>query len=503
VSSPPLVALAGVEKRFPGVVALDGVDLALRAGEVHALVGENGAGKSTLIRILTGVHPPDAGAILLGGAPVRFADPRGALAAGVAAIHQELTCIPEMSVAANLLLGREPRRLLGIDRAASHARAREALARVGLDLPVERPLGTFSPAVQQLVAIARALDLEARVLVLDEPTASLDRREADLVLRCVRDVAARGLAVLFVGHRLDEIFAVADRITVLKNGRKVGTFDRATTTRLALVEAMLGRVPDARATARADRAPAGPNVVSARGIAGEGLDAPFDLDVAAGEVLGLAGLLGSGRSEILRLLAGVARRTSGDLRVGGAPLPAGDVRAAVDLGLVLSPEERKSDGIFPNLSVRENVAIGCERRFRTASKARQRALAAEMIRRLAIGCADPERRAGTLSGGNQQKTLLGRWLAARPKALLLDEPTRGVDVGARAEIQATVAELAREGMATVYVSSSIEELLLTSDRVLALHGRRVVSEPAGEELSEDAILRAIAGPIASGEDASA
>ncbi len=266
MSSAPRVALAGIEKRFPGVVALDRVDLDLYAGEVHALVGENGAGKSTLMRILTGVHPPDAGELRLDGRAARFADPRRAQEAGIAAIHQELTRIPEMSVAANLCLGREPRGLFGIDARAMRSRAHAALARVGLELDVDRALGSFSSAVQQMVAIARALDLEARVLVLDEPTASLDRREAELLLRSVRDLAARGLAVVFVGHRLDEIFAVADRITVLKNGRRVGTYDRATTTRVALVEAMLGRGRIDRAATRLARAPAGASVLRARGV---------------------------------------------------------------------------------------------------------------------------------------------------------------------------------------------------------------------------------------------
>jgi simple sugar transport system ATP-binding protein len=493
VSASPLVSLRGIEKRFPGVLALDGIDLDFDAGEVHAIVGQNGAGKSTLIRILTGVHPPDSGEIRIDGAHVRFADPRQALRAGIAAIHQESTRIPEMSVAENLLLAREPRGVFGIDRKAMRTRAHAALARVGLDIDLDRALGSYPPAVQQRVAIARALDMAARVLVLDEPTASLDRREAEVLLRSARDLAARGLLILFVGHRLDEIFAVSDRITVLKNGKKIGTFERSETTRLAIVEGMLGRALDDHVASRPARTGTGAPVLEARGVAGPGLDAPFDVHLAAGEVLGLAGLLGSGRSELLRLLAGVERRREGEVRVEGAAVPSGDVRAAVDLGLVLSPEERQSEGIFPSLSVRENVAIALDRALRPRSTARQRSVAAEMARRLSIVCSDLEQSAGSLSGGNQQKVLLGRWLAVRPKVLLLDEPTRGVDVGAKAEIQGVVRDLAGQGMAALFVSSALEEVLATSDRALSLHGRRVVSEHRGQDLCEESLLRAIAG----------
>ena len=498
MSDAPLVSFRGIGKRYPGVVALEHVDLDLRAGEVHALVGENGAGKSTLIRILTGAQRPDAGEIRLDGALVRFADPRAAQRAGIVAIHQEPTRIPEMSVAENLFLGREPAGWFGIDRRELRARARIALDRVGLAVDVDAPLGSFPCAAQQMVAIARALDLEARALVLDEPTASLDRKEARILLDAARDLARRGLLVVFVGHRLDEIFELADRITVLKNGRLVATFERAQATRLAVVEAMLGRSPADVASRGALAERAGPAVLEARGVAGPGLDAPFDLELAAGEVLGLAGLLGSGRSELLRVLAGVERRTAGEVRLAGTDLPPADVRAAVDAGLVLSPEERQSDGIFPGLSVRENLSIAANRALGPVSAARQRALAEEMIRRFRIACSDPEQEAGSLSGGNQQKVLLGRWLAVRPKVLLLDEPTRGVDVGAKEEIRDAVRGLSAEGMASVLVSSALEEVLESCDRALALHGRRVVSEHAGDRLREELVLRAIAGGAGEG-----
>jgi ribose transport system ATP-binding protein len=492
VTATARVALSGIEKRYPGVRALDDVSIEFEKGRVHALVGENGAGKSTLIRILTGVERPDAGEIRIEGSPVRFLGPNAALDAGIAAIHQEPTRIPERSVAENLMIEREPRGLLGVDRRKLEARARAALARVGLDLDTRRPLGEYPPSVQQKVAIARALDLEARVLVLDEPTASLDRPDAEGLLAIVRGLAAKGLAVVFVGHRLDEIASIADEITVLRGGRKTAAFARGEASKVRIVEAMLGRDVEERPSHARTRV-LGEDALDVRGIAGRGIREPVDLRVAKGEVLGIAGLLGSGRTEILRLIAGAERRSAGEVRLDGTPLPAGDVPAAVDAGLVLSPEERQAEGVFPSLSVRENVAIAANRAFGRVSRTAQRALAARLAARLSIACADLEQPAGTLSGGNQQKTLLARWLAIEPRVLLLDEPTRGVDVGAKAEILAAVRELAASGAGVVLTSSALEEVVGTSDRVLALHDRRIAAEHRGETIREEDLVRSIAG----------
>ncbi len=491
-----LLEMRGIGKRFPGVVALDNVDFDVRAGEVHALVGENGAGKSTLIKILTGALALEEGAIVLDGREVRFPDPRAAQRAGIAAIHQELTRIPGLSVAENLLLSREPRRAWGIDRRAMRELARAALARLSLELDVDQPIGSFSYSTQQRVAIARALDLNARVIVLDEPTASLDRKEAEALLALLGRLKQDGLAVVFIGHRLDEIIAVADRISVLRNGKKIGTFERTAVTKLELVEHMLGREPSM--TRRVQRgpqpAPERSVLLEARGLRGPGLEAGCDVALREGEVLGVAGLLGSGRSELVQLLFGAERRSAGSVTLAGKTLAAGDVRAAVDAGLGCSPEERQTDALLLELSVRENLLLVVSRAFARRSPNAERALALELAVRLGVVCADLDQPVRSLSGGNQQKVILARWLAARPKAMLLDEPTRGVDVGARAQIEALVEQLADDGMAVLLVSSDLDEVLSNSERVLVLHARRSVVLLDVADASEAAVLEAMAGP---------
>ncbi|MEO6711539.1 MAG: sugar ABC transporter ATP-binding protein [Planctomycetota bacterium] len=496
-AAPMLLEMRGIGKRFPGVVALEGVDLELCAGEVHALVGENGAGKTTLIKILSGALEQDRGTILLDGRELRSADPRATQQAGIAAIHQELTRIPGLSVAENLLLGREPRRAWGIDARAMRARARAALARLSLDLDVDLPLGSFSYATQQRVAIARALDLDARVLILDEPTASLDREQALALLFLLERLKHGGLAVVFIGHRLDEILSVADRISVLRNGRKIGTFARASVTKLELVTHMLGREPSAsrRAVRVATDSPQRPLLLEARNLIGPGLAAPCDLVLREGEVLGVAGLLGSGRSDLVQLLSGARRRSSGEVTLAGKCLPAGDIRAAVDAGVGCSPEERQSDALLPDLSVLDNLLLVVSRSFAWRRPAVERAVAEGLAQRLRIVCADLDQPVRLLSGGNQQKVILARWLAAHPRALLLDEPTRGVDVGAREEIESFVARLAEQGMAVLLVSSDLDEVLSASERILVLHARRAVAELCAAELTEDAVLEAMAGAL--------
>jgi len=502
VPPPAWLSMRGTTKSFPGVRALDGVDFDVVPGEVHALVGENGAGKSTLIKVLTGVHRADAGEMRLGGKLAHPTGPIEALRLGVAAIYQEVNVVPALSVAENVFLGRQPRARFGLDWGGMRARARRALARVGLDLDVGRQIGEYPVAVQQRITIARAIDLDARLLVMDEPTSSLDRDEARRLLELARELAAGGLALVFIGHDLDEVFQVADRITVLRAGRVAGTFGARAVSRLELVAHMLGRAfeearpaPRARAqpgTAGGERAAA----LEARGLARAGALAPTDLCVAAGEVVGLAGLFGSGRTELVRLLFGADRASAGEVRVAGAPLRRPTPRRCVRAGLALCPEDRREEGIFPSLSVRENLVIVVQRalsRLGLVSRRRQAAIAELLVRRLGIACAGLDQPLRTLSGGNQQKVVLARWIAARPRALLLDDPTRGIDVGAKAEALALVRELAREGRAVLFVSSSLAEVLSVAERVAVLHAGAKVCELDGPDYDEGEVLAAMAG----------
>jgi ABC-type sugar transport system ATPase subunit len=502
-STQPLLEMRGIGKRFSGVVALEGVDFDVHHGEVHALVGENGAGKSTLIKVLTGAEQPDVGRIRFGGAAVEFASPRDAQAAGIATIYQEVTRIPALSVAENFFIGRQPRRWYGVDWRAMRVAARDRLARLGLDLDVTRPMGSFSVAVQQMVAIARALDLDARLLVMDEPTASLDRREVDELFALVAGLSSRGVATIFIGHRLEEVFRIADRITVLRNGRRVGSFRAQDVSRVELVSCMLGRELAGLTVRRGvlERPPAlgatsvleSKPVLSVRALACGGALEPCDLDVRRGETVGVAGLLGSGRSELLRAIFGADRPSSGAVDVAGAVLATGRVRDSIACGLAYCPEERQVDGLLPGLSVWENIALVLDRNIAVRSPARQRQIAEALVQRLSIACADSAQPARTLSGGNQQKVILARWLAARPAVFLLDEPTRGIDVGGKVEIELLIRELAAEGRGVLWVSSSLDELLQSSDRLIVMHALRKVAELGTEAIREDDVVRAMSG----------
>lgn len=491
------VELRGVSRSYPGVRALEAIDLELRAGEVHALAGTNGAGKSTLARILGGVERPDAGELRVDGELASFASPLEALRRGVAVVHQETHLVPELSVTENLFLGREVRRGWRLDWSAMRERTRARLADLRVEVDVDRPAGELSAAMAQLVAIARALDLEARVLVLDEPTSSLDRDEVERLFALVRELAGRGLALVFIAHSLEQIYAVSDRITVLRDGHRVGTFAAAELEREALVAHMLGR--ELRASdgvaVRSARAARRPFLV-ARGLGKRGAIEPFDLDLAPGEVVGLAGLLGSGRSELARVLFGAERADQGTLELDGAARRLRTPRDAIAAGLAFCSEDRALDGIFPSLGVAENVAIASQRRrsrFGWLSRARSEALAREYVRRLGIVSAGLEQPVGTLSGGNQQKVLLARALALEPRLIVLDEPTRGIDVGAKAEVERLVEELAQQGRAVLFISSALEEVLRHARRVLVLRDRRVIADLAGAELQESRVLALLAG----------
>jgi len=496
-SSDAVLEARGLVKAFPGVRALDGVDLACRPGRVHALVGENGAGKSTLVRILTGNTEPDAGELLLDGEPVRFADPRQALDAGITAVYQELTVLPAMSIADNVMLGQERSRRGRLDRSEQHRLARAALARVGLGaVDVQAPAETLTLANRQLVEMARALVRGARLLILDEPTAVLAGEKLQAVFDAVRALAAEGVAVLYISHRLDEVAALADDVTVLRDGRHVSSGRVGDYQVARLVREMVGRDVD---TVFPEPSAPGPEVaLRVRGLVpagGAGPAAPLDLDVRVGEVVALAGLLGSGRSRLLRTLAGAHARAAGTVSVGDRPVPA-SVRAAVRAGVVLVPEERKTEGLVLPLTVRANTTLAdlpsvAPRGWLSGD--RERRAFEEERERLSIRASGPEQVTAELSGGNQQKIVLAKWLRTRPRVLLLDEPTRGIDVGAKAEIYEIIRALAAEGMAVVFVSSDLVEVTGLAHRVLVCRAGEVVGALEGDGIDDEEIMHLALG----------
>jgi simple sugar transport system ATP-binding protein len=492
----PRVELRGISRSFPGVLALAGVDLRLQAGEIHALLGENGAGKSTLIKILTGALGCDSGEIRLDGRPVTIDSPAAARALGISAVYQEINLVPTLSVTKNLTLERQPMRWGLVSWREARVRARGRLARLGLDIDVERPLGSYSVAVQQLVAIARALEDDTSVLVLDEPTASLDAHEVARLFDILRALKARGIAIVFITHFIDQVYAIADRISVLRNGRLMGSAPVAALPRLELISLMLGRELEKAEYREVAARPAGPPVLAASGLGRRRYLERFDLVLRSGEVVGLAGLLGSGRTETARLLFGAERADSGEVALDGRKVLIRSPHAAVRLGIGLCPEDRKSEGLIAELTVRENIVLALQSKrgwLRRLSRAEQQRLAEEMIAALSIATPDADRPVGQLSGGNQQKVILARWLVSRPRVLILDEPTRGIDVGAHAEVLALIRRLCREGLALLVASSELEEVVAVSDRVAVLRDRRKVAEIAGDDVTRDTIVRTIAG----------
>lgn len=483
-----------MRKGFQGVKALDGVSLTMRVGEIHALMGENGAGKSTLIKVLTGVYAPDEGVIEFDGRPIAPRSPREAEVLGISTVYQEINLVPTMSIADNILLGRQPTRFGCLRKHEMRRRAKAALGRLGLKLDVTRSLGSCSLAVQQMVAIARALDVRARLLILDEPTSSLDEREVEFLFQIMRCLRGEGMAILFVTHFLNQVYSVSDCITVLRNGSFVGEFRTAELPRLQLISAMLGRTFEEVQHLKAP-AETGKTLLEARGVGKRGLLNPMDLNVAAGEVLGLAGLLGSGRTEAAKLLFGIERRDSGDVRIEGKPITIDSPRRAVRAGLAFSSEDRKGEGIIPHLSVRENLVLAMQASrgvLRLLSRNEQYALAEHYIAALNIKTPDPETPIQNLSGGNQQKVLLARWLALQPRLIILDEPTRGIDVGAKAEIEKLIHSLRARGMAVLFISSDLEEIVRTCQRVAVLRDRRKIGEIAGAEVQASQIMNLIA-----------
>ncbi|GAA1634547.1 sugar ABC transporter ATP-binding protein [Georgenia ruanii] len=489
---PLLLQMRDIVKTFPGARALDGVNLDIRAGEVHCLLGQNGAGKSTLIKILAGAHQPDEGEIRWLGEPVTIAGPQAALALGVATMYQELDVVDGLTVAENIFLGHELARGGFLRRSEAHARTRDLLRRLGhREIAPGREVGRLSAAGKQIVSMARALSRDAKVIVMDEPSAVLDPEEVENLFRVVRSLTAEGVAVVYISHRLEEIRRLGDRITVLKDGRTVAAnLDVAGTPTRELIRLMTGRTVDPALGGEPREVQGGP-VLEVAGLALAGVFQDVSFTVRAGEIVGLAGLVGAGRSEILETVYGARRRTAGSVRVRGRELRAGSVPDAVAHGVGLAPEERKGQGLLLDEPVYRNITLSTFARFARSGFVDERAervAAREQIRAMRLSPSDPERAIRTLSGGNQQKAMLARWLVHGCSVLLLDEPTRGVDVGARAEIYGLIRRLAGEGAAVVVVSSEIEEVLGLSDQVLVVADGRIVHQGPSHLIDEHGVL---------------
>ncbi|MEV6418325.1 sugar ABC transporter ATP-binding protein [Streptomyces sp. NPDC051662] len=493
-----LLTMSGITKLFPGVRALDGVDLEVEAGEVHCLLGQNGAGKSTLIKVLAGAHQPDGGVITWRGEAVTLKSPIAAMRLGIATIYQELDLVEGLTVAENIFLGHEPTTAgFVVKGREARTRATALLKRLGHpEIQAHRTVGSLSAAQQQIVSMARALSHDVRLIVMDEPSAALDPDEVDNLFRIVDTLTADGVAVIYISHRLEEIRRIGDRVTVIKDGRTVAVAlpAKETPTR-EVVALMTGRnveyvFPERPAPATADAARTEP-VLKVEGLAREGEFAPVDLELRPGEIVGLAGLVGSGRSEILETIYGARKATAGRVLVNGTPLRPGSVRAAVRAGLGLAPEERKAQGLLMLESVTRNVSVSSLSRFSRAGwldHSAERTAAQQATRELSLRPDNPDARIRTLSGGNQQKAVLARWLLRGCRVLLLDEPTRGVDVGARAELYAVIRRLADEGLAVLLVSSEVPEVLGLADRVLVLREGQVVHRAPAQELDEHRVL---------------
>src|SRR3954447_4619637 len=489
-----VLSLEGVAKSFPGVRALDGVRFDVRAGEVHALLGENGAGKSTLIKIMSGVHEPDAGTLLLDSRPVRFARPQDAQRAGVATIYQELLLFPELSVAENIFLGHAPRGRFGaVDWGAMRGRAREILASLDIhDLDVDRTAGALSVGNRQRVEIAKALSQNARVLIMDEPTAALTEADVERLFATVRLLTARGVGVVYISHRLVEIFDLADRVTVLRDGRYVGTREVGDVREDELITMMVGRTLDALFPK--GEAEIGPPVLEVRGLRARPQLGDIDLVLRRGEIVGLAGLVGAGRSELAQAIFGMNPPEAGEILLDGRPVRLRTPRDSVRLGIAYVPEDRGQQGLVRPMRVRENVSLAVLRRIAKAGFVDRRAeagLARQSVTRFAIRASGIEQVVGKLSGGNQQKVVLAKWLATRPRVLIMDEPTRGIDVGAKAEIHRLMSRLAAEGLAILMISSELPEILGMSDRVLVMRQGRLVAEFPRAAATQEAIAGAM------------
>ncbi len=498
-----IIQVRGIAKSFPGVVALEDVDFSLRKGEIHALMGENGAGKSTLIKVLTGVEHPEKGSIELDGKPVQVRSPQHSQELGISTVYQEINLCTNISVAENILLGHEPHRFGSIHWKKMNEQASQAIKRLGIDIDVTKPLMNYSVAIQQMVAITRALGiLSAKVLILDEPTSSLDIHETNLLFEVMRKLKHEGIGIIFITHFLDQVYQVADRITVLRNGKLVGTFETTSLPRVELVAKMLGRSLnelDAMSKAKFEgkKELDKKRLVEAQGLGRTKSLDPVDLELNQGEVVGVAGLLGSGRTEMAGLIFGIETPDTGELKIHGEKVNRFSPKESLKRGIALCPEDRKAEGVVGDLTIRENIILALQARygwFKFISPQKQTEIAQKFIQLLGIVTPSPDQLVRNLSGGNQQKVILARWLATSPQVLILDEPTRGIDVGAKAEIQKLVLDLAEEGMSILFISSELEEVIRVSQRVVVLRDHKKVAEYSGD-VDDQTIIYCMAGNL--------
>ena len=494
-----VLKMRNIHKRFPGVYALQGVDFTLRAGEIHALMGENGAGKSTLIKVLTGVHPKDEGEISIDDQVVTIHSPQEAQNAGISTVYQEITLCPNLSVAENMYIGRTEGAFQNWKKV--NADADKILQSLGIPAKATQQLSSCSIAIQQMVAIARAVDMDCKVLILDEPTSSLDEQEVEKLFKLMRDLKARGVGIIFVTHFLDQVYEVCDRITVLRDGQLVGEYVIEDLPRVQLVSKMLGKELDDMSDihgeyqtyeAKAGEAP----VFEAKGLASNSGIKPFDFHINKGEVNGFTGLLGSGRSECVRAIFGADRVTHGTVKMNGKDVKISKPIDAMRNGIAYLPEDRKVDGIVGELSVRDNLILAAQvlKGFlRPFSKAEANKIADEYIKLLSIKTASADTPIKSLSGGNQQKVIVARWLLTHPEYLILDEPTRGIDVGTKVDIQKLVLKLASEGMSVTFISSELDEMLRTCSRLVVMRDLNVVGELTGQDMNQSKVMSTIAG----------
>ena len=494
-----ILEMKGIEIQFPGVKALDKVDFTLQRGEVHALLGENGAGKSTLIKCLTGVHHMDAGTIMLDGEEIKPTTPQAAMNMGISTVYQEINLCPNLTVAENIFIGRQPMKRGQIDWKAINRRAVELMERMGIHIDVTRPLSSYSVAIQQMTSIARAVDVQAKILILDEPTSSLDENEVKNLFAVIKSLRQEGLGVIFITHFLDQVFEISDKLTVLRNGTLVGEFGIKDITKLELVTHMIGKdMNEIFNLKRAEQKADAKVVLEADAIGAPGKVEEISLKVDAGELVGFAGLLGSGRTETVEMLFGVVRPSHGTVKINETELHLKAPLNAISHKMAFCPEDRKRDGIISDLSIRENISLAVQatRGFlKPMTRQEQQELADKYIKMLSIATPDAEKKIGELSGGNQQKVILARWMATNPDLLILDEPTRGIDVGAKAEIQRLMLEMCEDGMGIIFISSELDEIIRCSNRIIVMRDGKKAAELNGENCEQADILNIIANEV--------